>query len=145
MVPRGKIEEERRLRRRFGMQRNYRDPLHNIISLNETVAEDKLIVDLIDSAEFQRLRRIRQLGLAMFTYQGAEHSRFTHSIGVMHLMTRVLNLLSSHHTIAEEARILGRAGALLHDLGHGPLSHVVEKVFHFHHEDWTRRIILDES
>ena len=126
-------------------QRNYRDPLHNIISLDECRPDDRLIVDLIDSAEFQRLRRIRQLGLAMFTYQGAEHSRFTHSIGVMHLMTRVLNLLSSHHTITEEARILGRAGALLHDLGHGPLSHVVEKVFHFHHEDWTRRIILDES
>jgi HD superfamily phosphohydrolase len=126
-------------------QRNYRDPLHNIISLDECRPDDRLIVDLIDSAEFQRLRRIRQLGLAMFTYQGAEHSRFTHSIGVMHLMTRALNLLSSHHTITDEARILGRAGALLHDLGHGPLSHVVEKVFHFHHEDWTRRIILDGS
>jgi HD superfamily phosphohydrolase len=126
-------------------QRNYRDPLHNIISLDEGRPDDRLIVDLIDSAEFQRLRRIRQLGLAMFTYQGAEHSRFTHSIGVMHLMTRALNLLSSHHTITEEARILGRAGALLHDLGHGPLSHVVEKVFNFHHEDWTRRIVLDDS
>ena len=124
-------------------QRNYRDPLHNIISLDETSPEDRLIVDLIDSAEFQRLRRIKQLGLAMFTYQGAEHSRFTHSIGVMHVMTRALDLLSSHHTISAEARVVARAGALLHDLGHGPLSHVVEKVFHFHHEDWTRRIVLD--
>ena len=126
-------------------QRNYRDPLHNIISLDESQPEDRLIVDLIDSAEFQRLRRIKQLGLAMFTYQGAEHSRFTHSIGVMHLMTRALDLLSSHHPISEEARAVGRAGALLHDLGHGPLSHVVEKVFHFHHEDWTRRIVLDAA
>lgn len=126
-------------------QRNYRDPLHNIITLDESVPEDQLIVDLIDSAEFQRLRRIRQLGLAMFTYQGAEHSRFTHSIGVMHLMTRALDLLASHHAISPEARVVGRAGALLHDLGHGPLSHVVEKVFHFHHEDWTRRIILDSG
>lgn len=124
-------------------QRNYRDPLHNIISLDESVHEDRLIVELIDSAEFQRLRRIRQLGLAMFTYQGAEHSRFTHSIGVMHLMTRALDLLGSHHAIRPEDRVVGRAGALLHDLGHGPLSHVVEKVFQFHHEDWTRRIILD--
>lgn len=124
-------------------QRNYRDPLHNIISLDESVPEDRLIVDLIDSAEFQRLRRIKQLGLAMFTYQGAEHSRFTHSIGVMHVMTRALDLMGSHHTISDESRIVGRAGALLHDLGHGPLSHVVEKVFHFHHEDWTRRIVLD--
>lgn len=126
-------------------QRNYRDPLHNIITLDESVPEDRLLVDLIDSAEFQRLRRIRQLGLAMFTYQGAEHSRFTHSIGVMHVMTRALDLLSSHHKITAEARVVGRAGALLHDLGHGPLSHVVEKVFRFHHEDWTRRIILDPA
>ena len=126
-------------------QRNYRDPLHNIISLDESAPEDRLIVDLIDSAEFQRLRRIRQLGLAMFTYQGAEHSRFTHSIGVMHVMTRALNLLEQHHSISPEARVVGRAGALLHDLGHGPLSHVVEKVFHFHHEDWTRRIVMDEA
>src|SRR5262245_30486738 len=81
----------------------------------------------------------------MFTYQGAEQSRLTHSIGVMHVMTRALNLLSSHHEISAEARAVGRAGALLHDLGHGPLSHVLEKVFGFHHEDWTRRIILDES
>lgn len=126
-------------------QRNYRDPLHNIISLDESVPEDRLIVELIDSAEFQRLRRIKQLGLAMFTYQGAEHSRFTHSIGVMHVMTRALDLLGSHHAISPEARIVARAGALLHDLGHGPLSHVVEKVFHFHHEDWTRRIVLDST
>jgi len=126
-------------------QRNYRDPLHNMISLDESVPEDRLIVDLIDSAEFQRLRRIRQLGLAMFTYQGAEHSRFTHSIGVMHVMTRALDRLGSHHVVSPEARVVGRAGALLHDLGHGPLSHVVEKVFHFHHEDWTRRIVLDST
>jgi HD superfamily phosphohydrolase len=124
-------------------QRNYRDPLHNIISLDESVSDDRLIVELIDSAEFQRLRRIKQLGLAMFTYQGAEHSRFTHSIGVMHLMTRALDLLGAHHHISEEARVVGRAGALLHDLGHGPFSHVMEKVFHFHHEAWTRSIVLD--
>ena len=124
-------------------QRNYRDPLHNIISLDESLDEDRLIIDLIDSAEFQRLRRIKQLGLAMFTYQGAEHSRFTHSLGVMHLMTRALDLLGAHHSISEEARVVGRAGALLHDLGHGPFSHVIEKVFRFHHEDWSRRIVLD--
>src|SRR5262249_18770935 len=121
------------------------DPVHNIISLDERVPDDKLIVDLIDSSEFQRLRRVRQLGLAMFTYQGAEHSRFTHSIGVMHLMTRALNLLGSRNQISEEARVLGRAGALLHDLGHGPFSHVVEKAFGFHHEDWTRKIVSDPN
>ena len=126
-------------------QRNYRDPLHNIISLDESLADDRLIVALIDSAEFQRLRRIKQLGIALFTYQGAEHSRFTHSIGVMHLMTRALNLLGAHHPINAEARVVGRAGALLHDLGHGPFSHVMEKVFRYHHEDWTCYIVQDES
>src|SRR5213079_58056 len=89
--------------------------------------------------------RIKQLGLALYTYQGAEHSRFTHSLGVMHVMTRALQLLGSHSVVDEESRAVGRAGALLHDLGHGPLSHVVEKVFRFHHEDWTRRIVLDQS
>src|SRR5215470_13068581 len=126
-------------------QRNYRDPLHNIISLNESEPEDRLLVDLIDSAEFQRLRRIKQLGLALFTYQGAEHSRFTHSLGVMHLMTRALDQLSIHHPIDQQERVIGRAGALLHDLGHGPFSHLIEKVFNFHHEDWTCRIVQDES
>jgi len=126
-------------------QRNYRDPLHNIISLEESVPEDRLLIDLIDTPEFQRLRRIKQLGLALFTYQGAEHSRFTHSLGVMHLMTRTLDLLGSQQRISHEARTVGRAGALLHDVGHGPFSHVIEKVLGFHHEDWTRRIVLDEG
>src|SRR5262245_33613025 len=124
-------------------QRNYRDPLHNIISLDESKFDDRLVVELIDTPEFQRLRRVKQLGLAMFTYQGAEHSRFTHSIGVMHLMTRALNLLAARHSISEELRAIARAGALLHDVGHGPFSHVMEHVTGFHHEDWTRRIILD--
>ena len=126
-------------------QRNYRDPLHNIISLNESAAEDRLLVELIDSAEFQRLRRIKQLGLAMFTYQGAEHSRFTHSLGVMHLMTRALNQLGLERPIGPQERLVGRTSALLHDLGHGPFSHLIEKVFGLKHEEWTQRIILDSS
>src|SRR4030095_13580266 len=114
-----------------------------MISLDDSVPEDALIIDVIDTSEFQRLRRIKQLGLAMFTYQGAEHSRFAHSLGVMHLMTRALDLLSSHHAISDEARVVGRAGALLHDVGHGPFSHVIENVFRFHHEDWSRAIVED--
>jgi HD superfamily phosphohydrolase len=81
----------------------------------------------------------------MFTYPGAEHSRFTHSLGVMHLMSRALDLLGARRRIDAEARMVGRVGALLHDLGHGPFSHLIEKVFRFRHEDWTRRIILDEG
>ncbi|MBC7909676.1 MAG: HD domain-containing protein, partial [Pyrinomonadaceae bacterium] len=72
-------------------ERIYRDPVHNIIRLRTDTVEGRLMVRLVDAAEFQRLRRIKQLGLALFTYQGAEHSRFTHSLGVLHLMTRVLD------------------------------------------------------
>jgi len=109
------------------------------------VPDDRLLVELVDSAEFQRLRRIKQLGLAMFTYQGAEHSRFTHSLGVMHLMTRALDQLGLEHLIGPEERLVGRTSALLHDLGHGPFSHLIEKVFGLKHEEWTRRIVLDDS
>jgi HD superfamily phosphohydrolase len=127
------------------MERIYRDPVHNIIVLSEARADDALLVALIDTPEFQRLRHIKQLGLALYTYQGAEHSRFTHSLGVMHLMTRVLDRLSERYAISEEARVVARAAALLHDIGHGPFSHVIEKVLHQNHEDWTARIIADEA
>ena len=75
-------------------QRIYRDPVHNIIPLREDNAEGRLMVQLVDAVEFQRLRRIKQLGLGLYTYQGAEHSRFTHSLGALHLMTRILGQLS---------------------------------------------------
>jgi HD superfamily phosphohydrolase len=127
------------------MERIYRDPVHNIIALSEARADDALLIRLIDAPEFQRLRHIKQLGLAHYTYQGAEHSRFTHSLGVMHLMTRALDLLGSRYPVSAEARAVGRAAALLHDLGHGPFSHVIEKVLGQNHEAWTVRIIADES
>ncbi|HKG15166.1 MAG TPA: HD domain-containing protein, partial [Pyrinomonadaceae bacterium] len=126
-------------------ERIYRDPVHNIIRLRTDTDEGRLMVRLIDSFEFQRLRRIKQLGLALFTYQGAEHSRFTHSLGVLHLITRVLDRLSEKYTIPVEARAAARAAALLHDTGHGPFSHVMEKVLNFHHEEWTRRAVLSEE
>ncbi len=103
------------------------------------------MVSLIDSPEFQRLRRIKQLGLALFTYQGAEHSRFTHSLGVLHLMTRVLDRLAEQYEISEADRAAARAAALLHDVGHGSFSHVMEKVLGFHHEAWTVRAVLSEE
>src|SRR3712207_526688 len=92
------------------------------------------MIRLLDSFEFQRLRRIKQLGLALFTYQGAEHSRFAHSLGALHLMTRVLDRLSEKYPIGEQERAAARAAALLHDTGHGPFSHVMEKVLHFHQD-----------
>lgn len=125
------------------MERLYRDPLHNIITLSESVAEDALLIELIDTPEFQRLRNIKQLGLALYTFQGAEHSRFTHSLGVMHIMTRVLDQLEKRHRITAEDRVAARVAALLHDIGHGPFSHVIEKVLHQRHERWSVRIIAN--
>ncbi|HEU4594161.1 MAG TPA: HD domain-containing protein [Pyrinomonadaceae bacterium] len=126
-------------------ERIYRDPVHNIIRLRTDTDEGRLMVRLIDSYEFQRLRRIKQLGLALFTYQGAEHSRFTHSLGVLHLMTRVLDRLGEKYPIDEEARAAARAAALLHDIGHGPFSHVMEKVLNFHHEAWTVEAVTSDE
>ena len=118
-------------------QRIYRDPVHNIIPLREDTAEGRLMIRLIDTPEFQRLRRIKQLGLGLYTYQGAEHSRFTHSLGAMHLMTRILKQLEDRYSINEEERATVRAAALLHDVGHGPFSHAMEKVLGVHHEQMT--------
>src|SRR6266550_2145686 len=116
-------------------QRIYRDPVHNIIPLRDDNAEGQLMIRLIDTPEFQRLRRIKQLGLGLYTYQGAEHSRFTHSLGALHLMTRILDQLSDR--IAPADRAAARAAALLHDIGHGPFSHAMEKVLGVHHEQIT--------
>ncbi len=118
-------------------QRIYRDPVHNIIPLRDDTAEERLLIRLIDAAEFQRLRRIKQLGLGLYTYQGAEHSRFTHSLGALHLMTRILDRLSDQGEIDSLDRAAARAAALLHDVGHGPFSHAMEKVLGVHHEQMT--------
>ena len=126
-------------------ERIYRDPVHNIIRLQTDSDEGELMMRLIDAAEFQRLRRIKQLGLGLYTYQGAEHSRFTHSLGALHLMTRVLDRLSETYEIDPNDRVAARAAALLHDVGHGSFSHVMEKVLSFHHERWTVQVILDDQ
>ena len=126
-------------------ERIYRDPVHNIIRLRTDTDEGQLMVRLIDTAEFQRLRRIKQLGLGLYTYQGAEHSRFTHSLGALHLMTRVLDRLGETYRIAEEDRAAARAAALLHDVGHGSFSHVMENVLGFHHERLTAQAVSSDQ
>ena len=126
-------------------ERIYRDPVHNIIRLRTDSDEGQLMVRLIDTAEFQRLRRIKQLGLGLYTYQGAEHSRFTHSLGALHLITRVLDRLGENYKIAEEDRAAARAAALLHDVGHGSFSHVMESVLGFHHETMTARAVTSSE
>src|SRR6185437_5717566 len=125
-------------------ERIYRDPVHNIIRLQTDSDEGELMMRLIDTPEFQRLRRIKQLGLGLYTYQGAEHSRFTHSLGAFHLMTRVLDRLSERYVMNEQDHTAARAAALLHDVGHGSFSHVMEKVLGLHHEKWTVEAVQSE-
>lgn len=126
-----------------GSERYYRDAVHNIIRVDARTAEGRLFADLIDTPEFQRLRRVRQLGLAYFAYQSAEHSRFTHSLGAFNLATRVLSKLSSEHAIPDAERIAVRAAALLHDVGHGAFSHVIESILGFHHENYSIAVISE--
>src|SRR2546430_17600893 len=126
-------------------QRIYRDPVHNIIPLPDDTSEGRLIIRLIDTPEFQRLRRIKQLGLGLYTYQGAEHSRFTHSLGAMHLMSRILDQLKDRYVIDEADRVTARVAALLHDVGHGPFSHAMENVLGVHHEQMTMLAVASEQ
>ncbi len=126
-------------------ERIYRDSVHNIIRVNTDSAEGRLTVALIDTPEFQRLRRIRQLGLAYFTYQSAEHSRFAHSLGAFHLATRMIAKLRLGYSIPEAAQTAIRIAALLHDIGHGPFSHVIENILGFHHEEFTIEAVLSQE
>lgn len=123
----------------------YRDSVHNIIRLKTDSDEGKLLVRLIDTAEFQRLRRIKQLGLAHFAYQAAEHSRFTHSLGALHLATRILAKLELNYKISDAEKTAVRCAALLHDIGHGAFSHVIETVLNFHHEEFTIEAVLSDE
>jgi HD superfamily phosphohydrolase len=126
-------------------ERIYRDSVHNIINIDAGTAEGRLLVSLIDTPEFQRLRRIRQLGLAYFAYQSAEHSRFTHSLGAAHLATRILDKLAASYKIVDEDRTAVRVAALLHDIGHGAFSHVIESILGFHHEQFTIEAVLSDN
>tara|TARA_B100000700_G_scaffold77980_1_gene87553 strand:- start:480 stop:1739 length:1260 start_codon:yes stop_codon:yes gene_type:complete len=121
--------------------RTYYDPLHQSITLDSSIPEEKMVMELIDSSPFQRLRRIKQLGPAYLTFHGAESSRFTHSIGVFHLARRAINHLSSIDYRLKDYKFILYGAALLHDLGHGPLSHTSEEIFKIKHEDWTAKII----
>ncbi len=127
-----------------------RDPVHGLIEFVEE--EERLVLALLDCREVQRLRRIRQLGLTSLVFPGAEHSRFAHAVGAAHVMSRFLNrvrevqdLLPKELRLDAEGAADALAGALLHDLGHGPFSHLFEQVQEGsrHHEDWTIDTIRD--
>jgi HD superfamily phosphohydrolase len=121
--------------------RTYHDPLHGAITLDRADPAEALVVDLIDSAPFQRLRRIRQLGPAFLTFHGAESSRFTHSLGVLHLARLALRHLERLEPQLAEHRSVLYAAALLHDVGHGPLSHSGEEMYGLRHETWSGRLV----
>lgn len=116
----------------------FRDPVHGNLSVT-----DPTVLALIQSPEFQRLRRIRQLGTSFISYPGAEHTRFAHSLGVYHLMYRVLKHLTDRRivTVDPDDQAMACCAALLHDVGHGPFSHLFEKLTGLRHERWTEHII----
>lgn len=120
----------------------FKDPVHKYIHVN-----DALIWDLINTREFQRLRRIRQLGTTYMTFHGAEHSRFSHSLGVYEITRKIISQFerSRYPDWPAEERMLCLCAALLHDVGHGPFSHSIEPVFEVDHEHWTCEIILGST
>jgi len=98
------------------------DPIYGFISI-----KSKLIFDIIEHPYFQRLRRISQMGLSNFVYQGAHHTRFEHALGAMHLMQKAINVLKSKFIeISKEEEEALLIAILLHDIGHGPFSHTLE-------------------
>ena len=108
------------------------DPVYGFIGIPSA-----FLFDLIEHPWFQRLRRIRQLGLTELVYPGALHTRFHHAIGAMYLMDQALQTLRSKgHDISDEEATSVQAAILLHDLGHGPFSHVLENTLlpHVPHE-----------
>lgn len=123
----------------------FRDPVHNFIRV-----QDQVILDLIGTSEFQRLRRIKQLGVASAVFHGAEHSRFSHSLGVYEIARQFADHLEKFYPTQEPGdglwdpseRLLLLTSALLHDLGHGPYSHTFEHIFNTDHESYTQQIIL---
>lgn len=102
------------------------DPVHGYIELDEIVQE------ILATPQMQRLRRVRQLGYSNLVYPGANHTRFEHSLGVMHLASM---LMKNVNTVEEEKKNELRAASLLHDVGHGPFSHVTENII----DKYTRR------
>ncbi|MFX3617600.1 MAG: HD domain-containing protein [Sporolactobacillus sp.] len=118
----------------------FKDPVHRYIHVR-----DRLIWDLIGTTEFQRLRRIRQLGTTYLTFHGAEHSRFGHSLGVYEIARRLIEIFRNRGDWDESETMLSLCAALLHDVGHGPFSHAFEKVFETDHEQFTQAIILGDS
>ena len=118
----------------------FSDPVHGFISVPKN-----LILDLIQTPEVQRLRRIRQLGVGHLVFPGAEHTRFNHALGAMALMQDALSSLTEKGTpISPDEQTAALAAALLHDVGHGAFSHTLEHqlIDDFEHEDMSRVLLV---
>lgn len=126
----------------------FRDPVHDYIHVQHQV-----VLDLINTKEFQRLRRIKQLGTTSFTFHGGEHSRFGHSLGVYEITRRICDKFARNFPTKEPGdggwddgeRLVVLCAALLHDIGHGPYSHTFESIFQTNHEELTIAIILSQE
>ncbi len=118
----------------------FRDPLYGYITVDY-----KIISDLIDTKEVQRLRRIRQLSGVAMVFQTAEHSRFTHSLGAYQMANLIIQNVEGMEALDEYKRIVFLCAALLHDIGHGPYSHAFESVIEASHEDMTIKLIMSEE
>ncbi len=127
-----------------------RDPVHGLVAYEGDF--EKVALALLDTREVQRLRRIRQLGLTSLVFPGAEHSRFAHALGAAHVMTRLLDHVGPRQADLPPSLRLDPthardafAAAMLHDLGHGPFSHLFEEVMPSArpHEEWTTAILTD--
>jgi len=129
----------------MNMKRIFHDPIHKEIVFDSAKPEELMIIELIDTIVFQRLRRIKQLGAASLLFHGAESSRFTHSIGVFCIARKIYQrLIESKSSFCENKFVLYGA-ALLHDLGHGPLSHTSEVIFDHNHEQWSQNLVKNYS
>jgi len=122
-------------------KRIFHDPIHKEIVIDRAKAEEVMIMELIETDAFQRLRRIKQLGAASLVFHGAESSRFTHSIGVFCVARKIYKRLIEIDPTFETHKFTLYGAALLHDVGHGPLSHTSEEVFSHNHENWSKRLI----
>lgn len=118
-------------------QKVLRDPIHGYIRVDYQV-----VWDVINTAWFQRLRRIRQLGGANMVYHCAEHTRFAHSLGVYELVRRLVSEVDDiERLLSEDEKLIVMLAGLLHDVGHGPYSHAFEAITSTSHEEYTCRII----
>lgn len=129
------------IRLRTQEQKVMRDPVHEYIHIDY-----QIIWDVINSAEFQRLRRIHQMGTSYQVYHTAEHSRFSHSLGVYEIIRRMVTEVEGlKDYLSEEEKIEVMLAGLLHDIGHGPFSHLFERVMNPSHEEMTHRILVEAS